>query len=195
MNIRKVPGVATIGAIALVLGAAPGALADGPGTRESPAVVEAIQQQDWPEYQRDDEAEDIRAAQHLLRGYVLEPESSRRYDIPAHGVLDAATAEALWSFQGWRDVEATGELDAPTWDEFSADLEDRPIDGDHDHGVEHVRAVQVLLNKHGAGVEEDGIFGPITRAAVRTFQRDHELTPDGDVGPLTFAALVVFQDS
>ena len=36
----------------------------------------------------------------------------------------------------------------------------------------------------------DGDFGPDTDAALRRFQRDHALTPDGAYGPLTRAAMV-----
>lgn len=39
------------------------------------------------------------------------------------------------------------------------------------------------------GVGADGIFGGKTEAAVRVFQRDHGLVPDGIVGPKTWAML------
>ncbi|HKY05973.1 MAG TPA: N-acetylmuramoyl-L-alanine amidase [Blastocatellia bacterium] len=39
------------------------------------------------------------------------------------------------------------------------------------------------------GIEVDGNFGPKTEAAVRAFQRDHNLVPDGIVGPNTWAKL------
>jgi peptidoglycan hydrolase-like protein with peptidoglycan-binding domain len=39
------------------------------------------------------------------------------------------------------------------------------------------------------GVTADGKFGPKTEAAVRGFQRGHELVPDGIVGPKTWIAL------
>jgi peptidoglycan hydrolase-like protein with peptidoglycan-binding domain len=39
------------------------------------------------------------------------------------------------------------------------------------------------------GVAVDGQFGAKTEAAVRTFQRNHNLVPDGIVGPKTWTAL------
>jgi hypothetical protein len=48
-----------------------------------------------------------------------------------------------------------------------------------------VVAVQVRLNRDGATLRTDGIFGPGTRAAVAAFQAAHHLLPDGVVGPET----------
>ena len=58
--------------------------------------------------------------------------------------------------------------------------------------VEPIRTVQYLLRQHGhANVVVDGVFGPITDAAVRSFQQAHGLVVDGIVGNQTWPALVV----
>ena len=58
--------------------------------------------------------------------------------------------------------------------------------------VEPIRSLQYLLQQHGRGeVEVDGIFGPITAAAVRDFQQSAGLIVDGIVGNQTWPALIV----
>lgn len=51
--------------------------------------------------------------------------------------------------------------------------------------------LQYLLRARGNTVAVDGIFGPKTEAAVRSFQRDQGLSVDGIVGPRTWSALVI----
>lgn len=54
----------------------------------------------------------------------------------------------------------------------------------------NVRWAQYLLVRRTLSDNQiDGIFGPVTKAAVQQFQGDRGLTPDGIVGPLTWAAL------
>lgn len=52
-----------------------------------------------------------------------------------------------------------------------------------------VRELQKALVAKGFGGEVDGIFGSMTEARVRQFQRSHGLKSDGFVGPATRAAL------
>jgi hypothetical protein len=53
-----------------------------------------------------------------------------------------------------------------------------------------VRRLQTLLNAPGQSLGVDGGFGHATEAAVRAFQRAHNLNPDGVVGPATWRALL-----
>ena len=66
----------------------------------------------------------------------------------------------------------------------ATDSEDRPTLRRGSRG-DPVKLVQTRLH-----LDADGIFGPATEAAMRQFQRDHGLVPDGIVGPLTWAAIV-----
>ena len=60
--------------------------------------------------------------------------------------------------------------------------------GDQEHPVQ---TLQYLLRARGHTVTVDGIFGPATGAAVRSFQQQHGLTVDGVAGPHTWAALII----
>ena len=53
-----------------------------------------------------------------------------------------------------------------------------------------VRLIQEWLCLRGVKVKLDGDFGPATEGAVKRFQQDAGLEPDGIVGPLTFATLI-----
>jgi peptidoglycan hydrolase-like protein with peptidoglycan-binding domain len=52
-----------------------------------------------------------------------------------------------------------------------------------------VTELQNLLNKHGASVGVDGIFGAGTLSAVKSYQSREGLTADGIVGPMTKTSL------
>jgi peptidoglycan hydrolase-like protein with peptidoglycan-binding domain len=54
-----------------------------------------------------------------------------------------------------------------------------------------VVALQKALNNKGAKpkLQEDGMFGTGTTAALKAFQKKNKLTADGIAGPQTFKAL------
>jgi hypothetical protein len=53
----------------------------------------------------------------------------------------------------------------------------------------NVKWLQWELNRHGANLKIDGVFGPKTKLSVLIFQKDHGLTQDGIVGDKTKATL------
>jgi lysozyme family protein len=61
-------------------------------------------------------------------------------------------------------------------------------EGDQQHPVQ---TLQYLLRARGHTLTVDGIFGPVTDAAVRAFQQQKSLAVDGIVGPNTWSALIV----
>lgn len=72
----------------------------------------------------------------------------------------------------------------------AVDSNDRPTlrRGSANNPKDAVKELQRGLGITGNKV--DGVFGPMTEAAVRQFQRDHGLVPDGIVGPKTWKKLV-----
>ena len=54
---------------------------------------------------------------------------------------------------------------------------------------ESVKWLQWELNRHGANLKEDGIYGVQTKLALLLFQKDHQLQADAICGPKTIAAL------
>lgn len=60
--------------------------------------------------------------------------------------------------------------------------------GDH---VFPVRSLQQLLRARNHPVAVDGIFGPLTESAVKSFQQGAGLAADGKVGRLTWPKLIV----
>jgi peptidoglycan hydrolase-like protein with peptidoglycan-binding domain len=73
----------------------------------------------------------------------------------------------------------------------------REVTGDHPELEEYTKGewvlyAQQLLQKAGYEPQDhkiDGLFGPMTKEAVRDFQGAHGLKVDGIIGPKTWAAL------
>ena len=55
------------------------------------------------------------------------------------------------------------------------------------------RAAQYLLNKFGATLVIDGIFGPKSEAAAKNFQNGMDIAKDGIIGPISWRYLLGYE--
>ena len=86
------------------------------------------------------------------------------------GVFDIKTKNVVQNFQDRFDLTRDGIVGPNTWKVLN----------------ENVKAVQRLLNSRGYNLGyPDGWFGPATTNAVKRFQRDNGLYPEGVVNPRT----------
>jgi peptidoglycan hydrolase-like protein with peptidoglycan-binding domain len=100
------------------------------------------------------------------------------------GIFGPLTASAVRHFQAICGIAVDGKVGNQTWPRLTVQVQFGSTGS-------AVRAVQQNLNVFGADLAVDGIFGPLTQAAVRHFQATHGLVVDGSVGPRTWNTLVV----
>jgi hypothetical protein len=110
----------------------------------------------------------------------------RLLGVPADGVFGHQTLDAVRRFQRESGLLVDGQVGPLTW--AALHRQNRGTAGEQvlEAGSDGaaVAAVQRRLE-----IPADGIFGPVTLAAVKSFQRTHGLVVDGEVGPFTRHAL------
>lgn len=122
------------------------------------------------------------------------------YAVEADGDFGPGTASAVRSFQSAHGLTADGSVGANTKRELystdelpptGVDLRSAACPAEIVEGESGgcVATLQALLNGKGQHVDVDGGFGPLTLAAVKSFQSASGLVSDGRVGPATKAAL------
>jgi cell wall-associated NlpC family hydrolase len=116
----------------------------------------------------------------------------------ADGEFGPMTAAAVTKWQRRHHVPATGVVDAATWQALPADVAQAACSQQvHGNGVtptcavlrQGARGPAVAVLQRKVGVDTDGEFGPMTAAAVKTAQTKARLRPSGKAGPATWAAL------
>lgn len=133
----------------------------------------------WHSYKQGDTDNNVYAIQYLLRqrGYT---------NLIADGTFGSETKEKVKNFQNKNGIEEEekGIVGQETWEELIVTVS-------QGNNGDAVKAVQYLLaKKYGYSLEVDGIFGPLTVEAVKSFQSKQGLTADGVVGPLTWQKLI-----
>ena len=119
--------------------------------------------------------------------------------LPVDGILDAAVRSALRRLQQQERLPAIGIVSPATERALQrrCGKAGEPNEQEWESEVSrsspaYIRWVQSSLNKIlGLRLAVDGIIGPMTRSAIRTFQqRQYGLKVDGIVGPMTEQALI-----
>jgi peptidoglycan hydrolase-like protein with peptidoglycan-binding domain len=130
----------------------------------------------WPEVKIGSNGHPIQTLQYLLR--------ARGQSVVVDGAFGPQTEAAVKAFQASRGSAANGIVEVK-----------KGRQGEAVKGVQEEFQFRNLSGDPSKGPQVDGIFGPITDAAVRGFQQALSLDiplvkVDGIVGPITWQALV-----
>jgi len=140
----------------------------------------------WPVVQSGSNGHPIKTLQYLLQ--------ARGHSIAADGAFGPSTGAAVKAFQASRGLTADGVVGPVTWAALVVQVK-KGSRGDAVKGVQEEFQFRSLSGDPSKGPQVDGIFGPVTDAAVRGFQHALSLdipsvAVDGIVGPVTWQALV-----
>jgi peptidoglycan hydrolase-like protein with peptidoglycan-binding domain len=109
----------------------------------------------------------------------------RGYDVPVvSGRLDAPTEAAIRAYERDRGLPVTGEPSERLLADLTGVTPEAPVDR------ELVREIQRELQRRGYDIAvADGVIGPTTRNAIRTYQADAGLPITGEPSPRLLQAL------
>jgi peptidoglycan hydrolase-like protein with peptidoglycan-binding domain len=135
----------------------------------------------WPLTKKGDTEHPVRTLQHLLR--------AQKQTVAVDGIFGPKTETAVRAFQKAKKLTVDGKVGEKTWSAIVITVK-KGSTGDAVRGVQEEFQFRNLSGDPTKGPQIDGIFGPVTDAAVRGFQDALEITVDGIVGQVTWRALV-----
>ncbi len=151
--------------------------ADGAGT--SPAIVRAIESQQWVELEAGDRDYRVTSVRCFLTQFGY-------YNHCGGDVFTQDMVQPVKRYQTAYDLPVTGRIDVETW----GALRDRVGNtGQNDARKNQVKGIQYAMQKLQAPtLKVDGLYGPATVKAVTAFQKRKGIGADGVFGPRTFRA-------
>jgi peptidoglycan hydrolase-like protein with peptidoglycan-binding domain len=140
----------------------------------------------WPVVKTGSSQHPIKTLQYLLR--------TRGQNVVVDGVFGPQTEAAVKAFQSSQGRTADGIVGPKTWTALVVQVK-KGSQSDAVSGVQGEFQFRNLSGDPSKGPQVDGVFGPVTDAAVRGFQQALSLDipsvkVDGIVGPVTWQALV-----
>lgn len=104
------------------------------------------------------------------------------HDVTLTGRVDDATADAIRAYQREKNLLVTGQPSAALLEHLKATVQARGAGSGETGGPSNVARVQTALNARGYNAgPADGVMGPSTRSAIRTYQADAGLPVTGQV--------------
>lgn len=132
-----------------------------------------------------DKGTQVRLAQKILKEYGY-------YSGSIDGLYGTGTTKAVKAFQKYNNLTVDGKIGAETAAVMnSGKAVHAPLNSEEDNNnTALVKTVQTLLKQYGYYTGKvDGVYGPATEAAVRSFQKYNKLDEDGLVGKKTLEKL------
>lgn len=165
--------------MAVAMAAGPAALAadaavTAPGTaaaQQQPALI-------WPAVHKGDSGLRVNAVQMLLIQHGVK--------LTVDGKFGPATEAAVKGFQAHHGISLSGKVGAKTWEALIV-----PLWRGREGAAVSALEIQLKFQYGFSSLSIDGKFGPMVKAAVKSFQKKYNLTPDGIVGKYTWQALVL----
>jgi peptidoglycan hydrolase-like protein with peptidoglycan-binding domain len=129
----------------------------------------------WPDVGQGSTGENVYSIQLMLQAHG--------YSLSIDGDFGPQTAATVRAFQSAHGLSVDGIVGPQTWPVLIVETQQGSTGS-------AVIALQRQLNAHGAKLTVDGDFGPLTAAAVKSYQSKHGLGVDGIAGPQTWSSLV-----